>query len=162
MLDCTLEMEDATIGGLAAATGMTSHSHICGLIHDTILAYEVVLPTGEVAMVTKDGAHSDLFNVLPWSHGALGFLVGITLRVVPSAPYVKLTYRAFKKQAVFAEAYQSRLAEAQQGNPDVPFFLEGIAYSKEEAVLVEGRLCQSPSESGAAMNRIGALGVQFI
>ena len=33
MLECTLEMEEATLGGLAMATGMTTHSHVCGLIH---------------------------------------------------------------------------------------------------------------------------------
>lgn len=106
-------------------------------------------------MVTKDGPHSHLFNVMPWSHGALGFLVGITLRVVPSAPYVKLTYRPFKTMAGFAEAYQERLAQAHAKDPEVPFFLEGIAYSKDEAVLVEGRLCKSVAESGAGLNRIG-------
>ena len=155
MLDCTLEMEDATLGGLAAATGMTSHSHVCGLIHDTITAYEVVLPSGEVAMVTEDGPHAHLFNVLPWSHGALGFLVGVTLRCVPSAPYVKLSYRPFKTMAAFAEAYQQRLAEAHRGDAGVPWFIEGIAYTKDHAVLVEGRLCHSPTESGAAMNNMG-------
>ena len=34
-LECCLEMEDATLGGLAMAQGMTTHSHMCGLLCET-------------------------------------------------------------------------------------------------------------------------------
>ncbi|MBP7686074.1 MAG: FAD-binding protein, partial [Deltaproteobacteria bacterium] len=34
-LEATIEMEDATLGGLVLAIGMTTHSHVSGLVHDT-------------------------------------------------------------------------------------------------------------------------------
>ena len=37
-LEATIEMKDATLGGLVMALGMTTHSHICGLVHDTVTA----------------------------------------------------------------------------------------------------------------------------
>ena len=40
-LSCTLEMEEATLGGLAMAQGMTTHSHVCGLVSETVTEYEV-------------------------------------------------------------------------------------------------------------------------
>jgi delta24-sterol reductase len=63
-LECTLEMEDATLGGLAAATGMTTHSHICGLIHDTIVAWEVVTAAGERVVATADNEHADTLIII--------------------------------------------------------------------------------------------------
>lgn len=38
-LACTLEIMDATIGGLCIAVGMTTHSHRVGLIQETVLWY---------------------------------------------------------------------------------------------------------------------------
>jgi hypothetical protein len=35
-LEATIEMKDATLGGLVMALGMTTHSHVCGLVHDTV------------------------------------------------------------------------------------------------------------------------------
>ena len=36
-LECTLEMVDATIGGLAMAQGLTTHSHVCSLHEDCLV-----------------------------------------------------------------------------------------------------------------------------
>ena len=60
-LECTLEMADATLGGLAMATGMTTHSHVCSLIHETIVEYEVVTASGEIVLARQDSPeHADL------------------------------------------------------------------------------------------------------
>lgn len=40
-LAVTLEIGDATVGGLAMAVGMTTHSHKVGLYQETVEAYEV-------------------------------------------------------------------------------------------------------------------------
>lgn len=34
-------------GGLVMATGMTTHSHVCGLTHDTVISFEIVTASGE-------------------------------------------------------------------------------------------------------------------
>ena len=72
----TLEIEDATIGGLAMAVGMTTHSHKVGLLFETVVAYEVIIADGTLLRVTRD-EHPDLFHALPWSHGTLGLLVAL-------------------------------------------------------------------------------------
>lgn len=91
-LAVTLEIGDATLGGLAFGVGMTTYSHKVGLYQEAIEEYEVVTADGEVIKVTKDNEHSDLFYCLPWSHGTLGFLVGLKLQIVRVKPYVHMKY----------------------------------------------------------------------
>ena len=47
-LAVTLEIADATLGGLAFGVGMTTYSHKVGLYQETIEEYEVVLGDGSV------------------------------------------------------------------------------------------------------------------
>jgi delta24-sterol reductase len=136
ILDCTLEMEEATLGGLAMATGMTTHSHVCGLIHDTIVQYDIVTADGKI--VNANAAdHSELFCALPWSHGTLGLLVALTLRTVQAKPYVRLSYHHVSVKndraatmASFVAAYETEIHK-----PDPAFFLEGIIFGKDEVCV---------------------------
>jgi Delta24-sterol reductase len=150
MLECTLEMEHATLGGLAMATGMTTHSHVCGLIHDTVLSYDVVLAGGKLVHCTEDNKHSDLFYALPWSHGTLGLLVGLTLSIVPSQPYVCLKYTTFYSKDDFVDAYADVLTR-----DEPPFFAEAIVFSKNTAVIMEGELADKVDNTKGGLNTIG-------
>ena len=91
-LAVTLEIGDATLGGLAFGVGMTTYSHKVGLYQEAIVSYEVVTADGKVITVTDSNEHSDLYYCLPWSHGTLGFLVGLTLKIVKVKPYVHMQY----------------------------------------------------------------------
>ena len=59
MLATTLEVEEATIGGLAMAVGMTTASHKYGLLSETVLEYEIVLGDGERIFVRPEGEHKE-------------------------------------------------------------------------------------------------------
>jgi delta24-sterol reductase len=74
-LAVTLEIADATLGGLAMGVGMTTHSHKVGLYQETVVSYEMILSDGSVVTATADNEHADLYRCLPWSHGTLGKLV---------------------------------------------------------------------------------------
>jgi hypothetical protein len=89
MLEATLEMEDATMGGLALSQGMTTHSHACGLVHDTVQEYEFVTGKGEVIKATET-ENEDVFRAAGFSHGTLGFLTSLTLRVGYSSTLLEL------------------------------------------------------------------------
>ena len=113
MLAVTLEIEDATVGGLAMAVGMTTHSHKVGLLQETVVAYEVVLADGTRVNATAE-ENAELFHALPWSHGTLGLLVGLELRIIPVKPFVHLTYIPVHGQAAYcakaARGWRSRQA----------------------------------------------------
>lgn len=134
-LEATIEMKEATVGGLVMALGMTTHSHVCGLVHDTVTAYEIVTANGELVRATADNEHSDLFRALPWSHGTLGLLVALEMRVIPAPSHVRLVYRPFYSLQEYADEY---LRLASEREP--PHFIETIIFGKDRAVVVEGHL----------------------
>ena len=150
-LEATIEMKDATLGGLVMALGMTTHSHVAGLVHDTVVAYEIVSAKGELLRVTADNEHADLFRALPWSHGTLGLLVAMEMRVIPAPSHVRLVYRPFYSLDAYAAEY-ARLAR--ETNP--PHFIEVLIFGKDRAVLMEGYLATQAEvrDSGLPVNAV--------
>jgi delta24-sterol reductase len=141
-----VEMEDLTIGGLVMGVGMETTCHRVGLIQETVEAFEVVLADGSLVRATRT-EHPDLFRALAWSHGTLGFLVAVELRVVPVKPYVRLLYQPCHSLAELAELTR-RLAEAD----DAPDFLETLVFSPTRGVVMSGHLAEA--DSPAARTRI--------
>ncbi len=135
-LETAIEMRGATLGGLCLAIGMTTHSHVSGLQHDIVEAWELVTANGERIRVTRDGEHADLFRALPWSHGTLGLLVGLELRVVRTPTHVRLRYRSFHDREAYLAAHTERLTCSEP-----PWYLEGQIFAHDRAVLIEGEPC---------------------
>jgi len=57
-----------------------------------VTEYELVVGSGEVVVATAGGEHDALFRALPLSHGSLGLLVSLKLRVVPARQWVEMRY----------------------------------------------------------------------
>ena len=140
MLAVHLEIADATLGGLALAAGMTTHSHKVGMLFETVVAWEVVLADGTLVRVTED-SHPDLFRALPWSHGTLGLLVGLELKVIPIKPYIRMRYTPVRTQEAYC-AEMARLANA----PDAPDFLEATVFDRDHAVIMAGDFADAPAD----------------
>ena len=136
-LAVTLEIADATLGGLAMGVGMTTYSHKVGLYQETIKSYTVVLGDGSVATATKDNEYSDLYHCLPWSHGSLGFLVALELEIIPVKPYVHMKYIPVKGQKKYCDLIRE-LSGATNPKAKLPDYLEATVYSKDEAVVMVG------------------------
>ncbi len=150
MLAVNLEIAEATIGGLAMAVGMTTHSHQVGLLSETVVAYELVTAEGELLHVTAD-SHPELFRALPWSHGTLGLLVGLELAIIPVKPYVHMRYEPTHSQ----EQYCERMYELSTMD-HAPDFIEATVYSRDEAVIMKGEFADvTTPEQRAKVNPIG-------
>lgn len=63
-----------------------------GLYQETVVSYDVITGDGNLVHATAKNEHSDLFYCLPWSHGTLGFLVALELKIIPVKPYVHMRY----------------------------------------------------------------------
>ncbi|CAG9795989.1 unnamed protein product [Diatraea saccharalis] len=149
-LAVTIELVDATLGGLAFGTGMSTHSHKAGLYHETITSYDVVLGDGSLVTATADNEYSDLYKSLPWSHGSLGFLVSLTLRIVKIKPYIKIKYIPVRGQKNYCDMIR-QLSGANEPTPkNHPDYIEGTVYSKDEAVIMVGEY--SDLERGITVN----------
>jgi len=152
MLATTLEIDEATVGGLAMAVGMTTASHKYGLLQETVEEYEVVLGDGELVTASKE-KNSDLYYALPWSHGSLGLLVGLTLKVIPVKPYVEVEYAAFNgtEQKVYSD-YIRELSLAD----DTPDFVEATLFTKNQCVVMGGRFVDvTTPQQKACINEVG-------
>lgn len=140
-LTVQVEMESITIGGVTMGFGMETNSHRAGLFQETVVAYELATPSGEVMKVTAD-SDPELFYALPWSHGSLGFLMSVTVRIVEVKPYVKITYIPTHTTAELGEKMQA-MAESD----DAPLFLEATIYTKHEAVIQAAEFVDRPSSA---------------
>ncbi|KJE93394.1 24-dehydrocholesterol reductase [Capsaspora owczarzaki ATCC 30864] len=156
------ELDDLTVGGLVNGYGIEGSSHKYGLFCDTCTAYEVVVASGELIRATPTNEHKDLFHGLPWSYGALGFLVAVEINIIPIQHWVHLVYRPVFGQGV--DGVTKAFEQAMTGGADVPDarspssvpeFVEGLMYDKETAVIMTGNFVDAPPGPFARVNRIG-------
>lgn len=143
------EMDDLTVGGLFMGVGIETSSHKYGLFNDTVIEAEVILADGQV-MVCSKTQNRELFDALPWSYGTLGFLASVKIAVIPSKKWVKIEYIPCKTQAQGAKLF-SELCCAQEPAQ----FVEALAYSKEEMVVMPANFCDESEVESAKTNRIG-------
>ncbi|RZC33420.1 FAD binding 4 domain containing protein [Asbolus verrucosus] len=135
-LAVTLEIADATLGGLALGTGMTTHSHQVGLYQESVVSYEVVLHDGSLVRATK-AENSDLYRTLPWSHGSLGFLVALTLKLVRVKPFIKLTYLPIEGQKNYCDMVRMLSGDTSSDHPTADY-VEATIFSHDKAVIMTG------------------------
>ena len=126
------ELKSITLGGAAAGVGIEASSFRYGLVHETLLELEVLLPDGQVVTATPENDYADLFLGFPNSYGTLGYALKLRARAVPVRPYVHLTHTCFRD----AEDCLRALARRCEGNAD---FLEGVVFGPDELVITEGR-----------------------
>lgn len=143
------EMDDLTVGGLCLGVGIETSSHRCGFLSETVEAYEMVLGDGRLLRATRT-EHPDLYHALPWSHGTLGFLVAVELRVVRVKSHVWLQYFPCRT----TEEFCRRLAEWAQAE-EPPTYLEGLVYAGGGGVVMTGEPAEPDTwEKRARINRI--------
>lgn len=140
------ELDDLTVGGLILGYGIESSAHKYGLFADTVRSAEVVLADGRVVNASPT-ENADLFYALPWSYGAHGFLTAVELEIIPSKPYVHLTYEPTQGLDVICSRF-SELATASEP----PEFLEVLFFDLDRAVVVYGDFADLPD--GARPNHI--------
>jgi len=143
------EMDDLTVGGLTMGVGIEGSSHKYGLMDDTVVAYEVVLSDGRVVTASKD-ENEDLFRALPWSYGTLGFLVSVTLRVVPCKPFVRLTSYPCHKHDEGVRVFSEK-ATAEKPHD----YVEALGYSFDKSVVMTGDMVDADEVDRSKLNSIG-------
>jgi len=125
------ELDDLTVGGLVAGTGIETSSHRYGLFQHQCLSFEVVLGDKSVVIASKD-INPDLFEAIPWSYGTLGFITAIELRIIFSQEYVRLQYIPCE---TLKQCQQLLEKETKANRHD---FLEAIVFGPQAAVVMLG------------------------
>jgi len=131
------QLKTITLGGAVAGVGIESSSWRYGLVHDTMVALDVLLGDGRVVTCTPDNEHSDLFFGFPNSYGTLGYALRVKARTVPVKPYVQLSHVPFSDAGSLFAALGARL---RAGDAD---FIDGTVFSPREMYLTLGRFAES-------------------
>lgn len=126
------ELGDLTVGGLIMGFGIETSSFKYGLFHETCLEYEILLSSGDVIICTPNNEYADLFHAIPWSHGTLGFLLSVKVRIINAKRYCKLHYTPFFSRQPLLEALE-QASRCHQND-----FVECIMYTKDAGVLLTG------------------------
>lgn len=142
------ELDVLTVGGLVNGFGIETSSHKYGLFQYICESFEIITPDGELKKCSKD-ENPELFSMIPWSYGTLGFLVAVELKMIPAKKYVKLQYHPIKSQSELLRRFKE---ESEKDNPHD--FVEAIVYGKEDAVLLLGDQVDKKGNEGKT-NRIG-------
>ncbi|KDQ21010.1 hypothetical protein BOTBODRAFT_27023 [Botryobasidium botryosum FD-172 SS1] len=151
------ELDTLTVGGLINGFGVETSSHKYGLFNHTCVAYEIVLPSGELIRCARD-MHPGLFAAIPWSHGTIGFLVSAEITIIPAKKYVHLRYTPCSTHAAFLKTFEKA---SQSSSND---FVEALIYSPTTSVVMIGTLTDDlpaphrgslSSKPGDKLNSIG-------
>jgi hypothetical protein len=141
------ELDDLTISGLILGYGIEASSHKYGLFSDIVQAMEVVTGDGKIVRCTRT-ENADLFYALPWSYGALGFLVAVELDIIPVKKYAHITYTPFYNYRVGLDMFEKEIMKE-----DPVEFIDVIYYSKDRGVIVSGDMVDHADKN--KVNNIG-------
>jgi hypothetical protein len=156
------ELEELTVGGMIAGTGVEASSHHSGLFQEFCTELEIVLASGSVVTCSRS-ERQDLFEAFFWSYGTLGMLVSAKLRIIPSAPYIRLTYYGFNKEKEFIDFWDAEsrkgVQHLQKGGDDVQLpegggkdrcsrFVEGLVFAHNQGVVMLGDFAHDIGNDG--------------
>jgi FAD/FMN-containing dehydrogenase len=149
LMPCVVpQLKSITLGGAAAGVGIEASSFRYGLVHDTLLALDVLLADGSIATCTPENEHRDLFYGFPNSYGTLGYALKVTTRAVAVKPYVRLEHVRHTRAEKFFEELEARCRS------DLDF-VDGTIFSGGEMYLTLGRFTGSaPYTSDYTYERI--------
>ena len=126
------ELKSITIGGALSGVGIESSSFKYGLVHETVLEYEVLLPDGRIVCCRPDNEFKDLFYAFPNSYGTLGYALKVKVKLIPAKKYVKLSHIHFENAADYFMWLEKTCAQQIGGNS------ENEALSKPKIDYIDG------------------------
>jgi len=143
------QLKSITLGGAVAGVGIEASSFRQGLVHDTVVAMEVLTGDGRIVACTADNEHRDLFHGFPNAYGTLGYALKVTAKTLPVKRYVRVDHRRFTDPAACFAEVARRCAAAEAD------FLDGVVFAPDELVLTVGRFADdAPYTSDYTFDRI--------
>ena len=134
------ELKHITIGGAIVGIGIESSCFLHGFFHDNMIEAEVLLPSGEVVVCSRENDYSDLFHALPNSFGTLGYVLKATLQLMPASHHIRLKNSRHQNIEDYLNDFEQHMGEP--GGE----FLEGLFFGAEELYLTSGRFIDQPGD----------------
>lgn len=142
------ELKTITIGGAVSGIGIESSSFRYGLVHETILEMEILLPDGRAVRATPDNKYADLFYGFPNSYGTLGYILKLKVRLIRTSPFVRLTHRRYRDPESYFRDLKRLCLENRKHSERTVDFIDGVVFSGNELVITLGKFTeQAPYSS---------------
>ncbi|MEI7869265.1 MAG: FAD-binding oxidoreductase [Candidatus Methylumidiphilus sp.] len=142
------ELDNLTVGGLIMGFGVETSSHKYGLFQYICESFEIVTAEGKLLRCSRS-ENTELFHLIPWSYGTLGFLVAAELKIIPATQYVRIEYQPVYSLDDLVGQFESASRNTEEND-----FVEAILYGKETAVVMLGKFCDKIEPEGQ-LNCIG-------
>jgi FAD/FMN-containing dehydrogenase len=150
------ELKSITIGGALAGIGIESSSFRYGLVHETILEYEILLGDGRIVLCRPDNEYSDLYFAFPNSYGTLGYALKVKVKLIPAKKYIKLSHIKFKnskdyfkyinemcdQNSICTTNHLSSSSSPSQSSSSFDY-IDGVVFSKNEMYVTLGEFVDS-------------------
>ena len=143
------ELDDLTVGGLIMGFGVETSSHKYGLFQYICESFDIVTAEGKRVHCSATENH-ELFHLIPWSHGTLGFLVAAELKIIPARKYVRVHYKPALTLDHLCEQFDQDCRATEQND-----FVEALVYTRDTGVIMTGVLTDQKTQGGK-VNSIGA------
>lgn len=129
----TPELKTITAGGAVSGLGIESSSFRFGLVHQTVEDMDVLLGDGSVVQCSGR-KNADVFYCLPNSYATLGYILRLSVRLMPARPVVRLTHDTYTNAGACFRAMASAAED-----PSVDF-LDGTVFGPAHLCLTTGRM----------------------
>lgn len=137
------ELDSLTVSGLIMGFGVETSSHKYGLFQHICESFEIVTAEGKLVKCSSS-ENSELFYQIPWSHGTLGFLVATELKIIPAKKYIRLHYQPVYTLDAMVSVFEKASRETENND-----FVEGLVYSRDQAVIMTGRFADDVGSDGS-------------
>jgi FAD/FMN-containing dehydrogenase len=143
------QLKSITLGGAVAGVGIEATSFRHGLVHDSIIAMDILTGDGRIVACTANNEHRELFRGFPNSYGTLGYALRLTARTLPVKRHVRVEHARYADADSFFADLGARCADAQVD------FVDGVAFSRGDLVLSSASFVDdAPYASDYTYNRI--------
>ncbi len=134
------ELKSITVGGALSGIGIESSSFRYGLVHETILEFDVLTGDGDIVTCRADNEYSDLFFAFPNSYGSLGYALRVVLKSLPATSFVALNHQHFHQPKSFFTQLEKVCHENQATEDPYVNFVEGVVFNRHDLILSTGKL----------------------
>jgi FAD/FMN-containing dehydrogenase len=129
------ELKSITVGGATTGLGIESSAFRHGLVHETVVDFDVLVADGRVLRCSPT-EHAALYRGFPNSYGSLGYATRLTVGLIPVAPFVRLHHERFQEPGRFFAAVGEECAQ-----PTCDY-LDGVYFGPGDFVLTRATMVE--------------------
>jgi len=148
------DMVHLTVGGLYGGAGGGAASFRYGALHHSVLEVDLLNSAGKLVTCSPT-ANADLFALLPGSLGTFGYVLRMKLQIKKAGRYVVAKHTLLDGSAALMSAFQTHMSTEPLAD-----FLDGVIYSANESVLIEGRMVDT-KPAGQQIYSLSATGIPY-